>query len=172
MNLSDLVPWGRKDNRDLALQRSDRWTPESSELSPFLRLHHEMNRLFDDAFRDFGVFGGGRPQGWPHVEVAETDNGYRLTAELPGMDEKDVELSLQDGVLTIRGEKRSEHDDRRRGYSERYYGSFSRSIAVGDIDESQVNATFDRGVLTVDLPRSAEAEQRVKRIPINGDTRH
>jgi HSP20 family protein len=91
---------------------------------------------------------------------------------MPGVDEKDIELSLQDGVLTLRGEKRSEHDDRRRGYSERYYGSFARSITVGDIDEDKVSATFDKGVLTVTLPRSAEAEQRVKRIAINGATKH
>jgi HSP20 family protein len=145
---------------------------QGSELSPFFALHREMNRLFDDAFRDFGFFGGRAPQAWPHLELTETRDGYRLTAELPGMDEKDIELSLEDGVLTLRGEKRSEHDDSRRGYSERYYGSFSRSIAVGDIDEQRVNATFDKGVLTVTLPRSAEAERRVKRIAINGNTRH
>jgi len=169
MTLGDLVPFGRKD-REVG-RHADNGRQAGSELSPFLSLHREMNRLFDDAFRDFGLFGG-RTASWPHVELAETDEGYRLTAELPGMDEKDVELSLRDGVLTIRGEKRSEHDDRQRGYSERYYGSFSRSIAVGDVDEQRVNATFDKGVLTVMLPRSAEAEQRVRRIPINGRTQH
>jgi HSP20 family protein len=171
MTLGDLVPWSRKD-RDIGLQRSETSRGENSELSPFLSLHREMNRLFDDAFRDLGFFGGRAPQAWPHVEIAETDDGYTLTAELPGMDEKDIEVSLQDGVLTLRGEKRSEHDDRRRGYSERYYGSFSRSIAVGDVAEDKVTATFDKGVLKVALPRSAEAEQRVKRIAINSDTRH
>lgn len=172
MTLGDLVPWSRKD-RDVGLQRSARLGQESSEMSPFLALHREMNRLFDDAFRDFGLFGGRMAaQAWPQLELTETDDGYRLTAELPGLDERDVELSLRDGVLTIRGEKRSEHDDRRRGYSERCYGAFSRSLAVGDVDEDRVKATFDKGVLTVELPRSPAAEQHVKRIPINGNTRH
>lgn len=171
MTLGDLVPWSRKD-REVGLQRSEQWGQEGSELSPFLGLHREMNRLFEDAFRDFGLLGGRLPQSWPHVELTETQDGYQLTAELPGMDEKDVELSLQDGVLTLRGEKRAHHDDQKRGYSERYYGSFARGIRVGDVDESRVNATFDKGVLTVALPRSAEAEQRVKRIPINGNTKH
>jgi HSP20 family protein len=172
MTLGDLVPWSRKD-RDVALQRSDRRDAEGSELSSFLSLHREMNRLFDEALRDFGLFGGGRmSQGWPHLELTETEDGYKLTAELPGMDEKDIELSLQDGVLTLRGEKKAEQADEQRGYSERYYGAFSRSITVGEVDESKVNATFDRGVLTVTLPRSREAESRVKRIAIGGDTKH
>jgi HSP20 family protein len=141
MTLGDLVPFGRKD-REVGRQ-TDTFRRESSELSPFLSLHREMNRLFDDAFRDFGVLGSQTPA-WPHVELTETDDGYKLTAELPGIDEKDVELSLHDGVLTLRGERRSEQDDQRRGYTERYYGSFTRSIAVGDVDEEKVNATFDK----------------------------
>lgn len=171
MTLSDLVPWSRKD-RETGLQGADLVRREGSEFGPFLSLHREMNRLFDDAFRDFGLFGGRGHQGWPHLELSETSDGWRLTAELPGVDEQDIDLSLQDGVLTIRGEKRAAQDDRRRGYSERYYGAFARSIAVGEVDEARVKANFDKGVLTVTLPRSPEAEQRVKRIAINRDTRH
>ncbi len=171
MTLGDLVPWSRKD-REVGLQRSEQWRPEGSEVSPFLSLHREMNRLFDEAFRDFGLLGGRFSHSWPHVELTEAEDGYQLTVELPGMGEKDVELSLQDGVLTVRGEKRAQHQDQKRGYSERYYGSFARSIRVGDVDESRVDATFDKGVLTVTLPRSADAERRVKRIPINGNTKH
>jgi HSP20 family protein len=171
MTLGDLVPWSRKD-RDIALQRSARWGSEGSELSPFLSLHREMNRLFDEAFRDFGFFGGAAAQSWPHLELTETEDGYKLTAELPGMDEKDIELSLQDGTLTLRGEKKTEHEDGRRGYSERHYGAFSRTISIGDVDEDRVHAAFDKGVLTVTLPRSTEAERRIRRIPINGSTKH
>jgi HSP20 family protein len=130
-----------------------------------------MNRLFDDVFRDFGVTGRRSGGAWPHIEVMETDEGYRLTAELPGIDEKDVELSLEDGVLTLRGEKKSEIEDRR-GYSERYYGAFERRVQVREVDEAQVKATFDKGVLTVDLPRLPEAKAHAKRIPINGPTQH
>lgn len=171
MALTDLVPWGRRE-RSLAPQTGA--TPGSwgGEFSPFLRLHEEMNRLFDDAFRDFGLSGRRSAGAWPHIEVKETDDGYRLVAELPGIDEKDVELSLQDGVLTLRGEKKSENNDDRRGYSERYYGAFERRIEVGDVDESKVNASFDKGVLTVDLPRPPEAKAQAKRIPINRPTQH
>jgi HSP20 family protein len=172
MTLGDLIPWGRKD-RDLALQRTQPATSFGrTELSPFMRLHDEMNRLFDDLFQDFGLPASRAAAAWPHVEVVETGDGYKLTAELPGMSEKDVELSLEDGVLTVRGEKRAEHEEKARGYSERYYGAFERRIPVGEVDEAKVNATFDKGVLTVRLPRSAEAQRRVKRIAINGSTHH
>jgi len=170
MALTDLVPWGRRD-RSLAPQAST--TPGwGGEFSPFLRLHEEMNRLFDDALRDFGMPGRRMAGVWPHIEVKETDDGYRLMAELPGIDEKDVDLSLDNGVLTLRGERKSETGDERRGYSERYYGAFERRIQVGEVDESRVNATFDKGVLTIDLPRPAEAKAHAKRIPINAPTQH
>ena len=165
MNLGDLVPWGRKD-RGLALQ--DRG-PGSSELRPFVKLHHEMNRLFEDVFRDFEAPALlGRP--WPSLEVEETDDGYRVTAELPGMDEKDIDVSFEDGVLRISGERQTETRNRDRTVSERYYGRFERSLPVGEIDEARVDARFDKGVLTIDLPRSAQARERVKRIPINTET--
>lgn len=164
MNVRDIVPWSRNTGsagRDRSLS-----TP-SQDTNPLFNLHREMDRLFDAAFRDFGLFGGRSQATWPHLELVESGDGYTLTAELPGLDEEDIDLSLQDGVLTLSGEKRSEHDDKQRGYSERSYGSFTRSITVGDIDPSKVEADFDKGVLTVTLPRSAEAAQRVKRIPIN-----
>jgi len=132
-----------------------------------MRLHQEMNRLFDDVFRGFDV--PTSQQAWPSLEVQETDNGYRVTAELPGLEEKDVDLSIQDGVLTIRGEKRMAQENRDRTVSERYYGRFERRLSLGDVDEAQVSATFDKGVLTIDLPRSAQAQERSRRIPINAD---
>ena len=170
MSLGELVPWGRKD-RNLALQDRDRGLTGMGEMSPFLRLHQEMNRLFDDAFRGFetpALWG----RQWPTLEVEETDGGYRVTAELPGLDEKDIDISFSDGVLTLRGEKRSETEDKGRRVSERYYGRFERRIALGEVDDSQARARFDKGVLTIDMPRSARAQERVRRIPINGDTRY
>ncbi|HYE46269.1 MAG TPA: Hsp20/alpha crystallin family protein [Caulobacter sp.] len=170
MSLGELVPWGRKD-RNLALQDRDRGWSGTSEVSPFLRLHQEMNRLFDDVFRGFDAPAMWNSQ-WPTMEVEETDSGYRITAELPGMDEKDIDISFRDGVLTLRGEKRSESQDKGRRVSERYYGRFERRITLGDVDDAQARASFDKGVLTIDMPRSAQAEERVRRIPINGGTRH
>jgi HSP20 family protein len=128
-----------------------------------------MNRLFDDMFRGFddSRLWGGRG-GWPSIDVEETDKEYRVTAELPGLEERDVEVLLQDGLLTVRGEKKIETEARNRTYSERYYGRFERQITLDrDVDDSAVTATFKNGVLTVRVPKSAQAVERAKRIPIN-----
>jgi HSP20 family protein len=169
MTLGDLVPWGRKD-QSLALRNRDTGG-FSSELGPFMRLHQEMNRLFDDVFRGFDA-PALMSAGWPRLEVHETDDAWQVTAELPGLDEKDVELAIHDGVLTIRGEKRAETRNKGSTVSERYYGRFERRIALGEVDEDKANAHFDNGVLTVTLPKSAQALDRVKRIPINGNVVH
>ena len=168
MNLGDLVPWGRKD-RGLAPQ--DRG-PGSSELRPFVKLHHEMNRLFEDVFRDFEAPALlGRP--WPSLEVEETDDGYRVTAELPGMDEKDIDVSFEDGVLRISGERQTETRNRDRTVSERYYGRFKRRLSLGELDEEKITASFDNGVLTIIAPKSPKAEAQAKRVPIStGQTVH
>jgi len=102
------------------------------------------------------------------VDVEETDKEYRVTAELAGLEERDVEVLLQDGLLTVRGEKKLESENRNRTYSERFYGRFERQITLDrDVDDSAVNATFKNGVLTVTVPKSPRAVERSKRIPIN-----
>jgi len=138
--------------------------------NPLLALHREMNRLFDDAFRSFdvGPFGSPALMGWPNIELDETDKEVRVTAELPGLDQKDVAVELANGVLTISGEKKSETEDKERLFSERYYGRFERRIPVDDVDQDKVAASFKNGVLSVSLPKSATAQQKVKRITING----
>lgn len=162
MNVRDLVPWRRSD-RD----RSVMMPGES--LSPMINLHREMNRMFDELFRGFegSRLWGGRGD-WPSIDVEETDKDYRVMAELPGMEEHDVEVLLQDGVLTIRGEKKIETDSRNRRFGERFYGRFERQLSFDrDVDENRVSATFRNGVLTVTVPKSAQAVERSKRIPIN-----
>ncbi|WP_151119902.1 Hsp20/alpha crystallin family protein [Hypericibacter adhaerens] len=168
MNMRNLIPWNRNGSRAPVLFRDE-------PTSPFLSLHREVNRLFDETFRSFDVpslFGPslfGRLPAWPNLELAETDKELRVTAELPGLDEKDVELLLADGVLTIRGEKRAELDDRERQFSERFYGRFERQIPLGiEIEADKVEASFKNGLLTVTLPKSMAAETRAKRIAING----
>ncbi|SDA30998.1 HSP20 family protein [Methylobacterium sp. UNC378MF] len=164
MSVRDLIPW----NRNTA--------PAPAALSqepgsPFLTLHREMNRLFDDVFSGFGGVPSlaSRSFGWPHVELVEADGALRVSAELPGLDEKDVELLIADGVLTLKGEKRAETADKACGYSERSYGRFERSIALPvPVMEDKAEATFRNGVLTVTLPRAAEAPERRRRIAING----
>jgi HSP20 family protein len=164
--MRDLIPWGRQDNRMPATMRDE-------ERSPFWRLRTEVDQLFDDFFRA-PLFGGGwsRAMAWPSVEVSDADDEVRVTAELPGLNEKDVELTVQDGMLAIRGEKKSESEDRGNGWSERYYGRFERRIALPDgADEARCEATFRDGVLTVRIPKS-ESASRSRRIPINAGTRH
>ncbi|MDP3801409.1 Hsp20/alpha crystallin family protein [Brevundimonas sp.] len=168
MNVRDLVPWSRPGDRDRNLP------VEGSAESPLFTLHREVNRLFDDVFRGFDAPGlwGGRPT-WPQIEVQDHDREYRVTAELPGLEEKDVEILFEDGVLTLRGEKRQETEDRSRAFSERVYGRFERRLSLGDIDEDAIQATFRNGVLTVIAPKSEQSRERARRIPINtGMTSH
>jgi HSP20 family protein len=130
-----------------------------------------MNRLFDSVFR--GLTADTSAMSWPSIEVQEKDGAYRIGAELPGLDEKDVEVSVQNGVLTIRGEKKAETEDKERQYSERHYGRFERRLALGELDEEKISASFDNGVLTVTAPKSRAAEAQAKRIPIStGQTVH
>src|SRR5882672_8880892 len=96
------------------------------------------------------------------------DKEVKVTAELPGLEEKDVGVELANGVLVIKGEKRAETEDKDRLFSERYYGRFERRIPVDDIEADNVDASFKSGVLTVTLPKSARAQEEVKRIAING----
>src|SRR5690606_24531325 len=126
-------------------------------------------RLFDETFRNFGVspFRKGLESGWPSLEVSDDEKEVRISAEVPGMDEKDIEVLLSDGVLTLKGEKRSETEDKEKQYSERYYGRFERRIPLGcEIDEEKVEASFRNGVLTVKLPKSEQEKARVKRISV------
>lgn len=168
MAIRDLIPWSRQENRLPVPVSAER----ESDTHPLQLLHRDVNRLFDDVFRNFGMPGFDRLSGWPHLELGETDKEIRVTAELPGMDEKDVEIFVEDGALTLRGEKKSEVEDKDRGYSERSYGRFERRIGLPrGIERDKVAATFKNGVLTVTLPRTEAAEQNIRRIPVNGGAR-
>lgn len=168
MAIRDLIPWNREGNQVPGFYRD-------ADRDPFMALHREMNRLLDDAFRGFGAglpsIGGafgGRP-GWPSLEISDTGSEIRVMAEVPGMEEKDIEVMLDDGVLTLRGEKRSESEDKDRQFSERFYGRFERRIPVGaEVEEDKVNAAFHNGVLTVILPKTQRAQAKARRIPVSG----
>ena len=158
MAWTDLVPWGR--NRSAAAPSSAR------ESSPFFALHREMNRMFDDFARSFELempahFSGN----WPRVEIDDAENEVKILAELPGMDQRDIDISLTDGMLTIKGEKQSETNGAL--YSERWHGRFERSLRLGpDVDPDQVNAEMKNGVLTVTAKKRPEAQRLVKRTPV------
>jgi HSP20 family protein len=166
MSVRDLIPWGRDNSNRLApiYREGDR--------NPFLSLHREVNRLFDDVFRGFGNglpldFGTPLGSAWPSVEISESDTEIKVSAEIPGLEEKDIEVQLDDGVLTLTGEKRSETEDKSKQFSERFYGRFERRIPLGaEVDEDKIDARFKNGVLTVTLPKSEKARSHVKRIAI------
>ncbi len=172
MHMRDLIPWARGSSEPMEVYRSDR-------SNPFLAFQREMNRLFDEALRGFDMptFLGARPSfamgQWPKLEATETDKEICVMAELPGLEEKDVEVSLSDGVLVIRGERKSEIEDKDRQFNERYYGHFERHIPVGmDVEEDKVEATFKNGVLEIKLPKAEQARAKARRIAINAPTRH
>lgn len=136
---------------------------------PFLSLHREMNRLFDDVFRGMPAAGGTQGGTGQFIQalmnVSETEKEIRITAELPGVDQNDVDVSLDDDVLTIRGEKKFEQRDDKENFHfvERSYGTFQRSVRLPfPVDPEQVKASFENGVLTVTLPRTAQQERSRK----------
>lgn len=162
MALKELVPWRWGGLR--------RW----EEDRPFLAFRHEMDRLFDDFWRGVShpsILSDGRDVGevTALVDATEDEKAYHVAVELPGMSEKDVEVSLSDGLLTIHGEKRQEQEEKGKDYyrKERVFGAFRRSLPIpGEVDESKIGASFKNGVLTVDLPKSEEAQKKVKRIDV------
>jgi HSP20 family protein len=144
-----------------------RWDP-GRELDS---LQSDMNRLFDGFFG--GRLGdGGATRRWiPAMDLVETDDHLVLRADLPGMDEDDLEIEVKDGVLTISGERKAEHEQKTEGFYrvERAFGSFSRSLSLPDgIDAEKVSANFDRGVLEVKIPKPEQTKPH--RVQIGGGT--
>jgi HSP20 family protein len=129
---------------------------------PFTSLQREINRMFDDAWRGLGtVANTGEALMAPRVDFSEDDNSLYVTAELPGLSEKDVDVSFEDGILRLTGEKSQSHEDSQRNVhvSERVYGRFVREIPIGrEVKSDQIDARFKDGVLTITLPKAAEAE--------------
>ncbi len=161
MNLKSLIPW-KKENRPLARQ---------GEGDPFLQLQRRMNGLFDDFFgRSSSELWNGFGSGFaPQVDVSETGKEIRITAELPGLDEKDVTVEVSGHLLTIRGEKKEEQEQEKGNFwhSERSYGYFERSIELPPgIDADRVAAKFKKGVLKVTILRKPGAENGRRKIEL------
>lgn len=136
---------------------------------PLGSLFREVEKTFEDFSRrsPFGAFTATGAS--PKIDVSEGKDGIDVTAELPGVDEKDIEVTVSEDVLTIRGEKKTERDEKDKNWHvvERSYGSFSRSIGLPYVpDAGKVEAKFDKGVLRVRLPKSAEAARKEKKIEI------
>ncbi|MEK4032322.1 Hsp20/alpha crystallin family protein [Methylocystis sp. IM3] len=143
---------------------------------PFEALRRQINRLFEEfptptsisPFEPFDRFLGGFPA-TPAVDFVEKEKEYEITVELPGLDDKAVEVKLSNGTLAISGEKKEEKEETKEGYyfSERRYGSFKRAFRVPEgVDSDKIEASFDKGVLTLRLPKTPEAQKTQKTIQI------
>lgn len=166
MPITDLIPWKR--------QRTAVEPARRESKDPWDEMRREMDRMFDDVFgRGFGMLPFGIPEvNWgafnPDVDIVETPEALKVSAELPGLSEQDIDVSLTGDTLTLRGEKKQEHEERSEGYHrfERSYGAFQRQIPLPcEIDPAQVEARFKNGVLTVTLPKS-ETPRNCNRIEI------
>lgn len=146
---------------------------------PFESLRREVDRLFEDfgtedfwrrPFRSLAGFERARKLvARPAVDVTEGDKAYEITAELPGLDEKNIEVNVANGGLTIKGEKKEEKEEKQKGYyvSERSYGSFERHFDLPDgVGADKIEASFKNGVLKVTLPKTAEAQKPAKKIEV------
>jgi len=152
MKMPSLIPVGRE---------------RGAVAQPFLSLQREIDRLFEDFTRGFpsiqAFSGGNGGMMMPSTDVTETDKEIEITAELPGMEEKDVQINLVDNVLTIRGEKKAEKEEKDKNYRlvERSYGSFERSIALPEgVKAEDVKASIAKGVLTVKVAKPAPAQAK------------
>jgi len=166
-----LIPWRRKDE-----SVTKRW----DDSHPFEALHRQMNELFEGFFDDFGLAHWPVPRSSmselaglsPRFEVSETDDAIQVTAELPGMDEKDIEVTLENSLLTVKGEKKSEREEKKKNYyfTERSYGHFQRVVPLPTgVEEEEVKAKFKKGVLSITLPKTEQAKKQGKRIDVTAE---
>jgi len=166
--MKHLIPWRKRQERDLPANREH----------PLEALHRQMNELFDDFFDDFetarlpSLRGEGLGDVPVRFDVAETEEAVHVTAELPGMDEKDIEVTLDRNALTVKGEKKQEREERKKNYyfSERTFGQFQRLIPLpSGIEPDKAKAQFKKGVLTISLPKSAAVKSEGRRIAISAE---
>lgn len=160
MDLRDLTPWRTR-------------SPEAEH--PLTAMHREMDHLFANMFdksRMPAVFGG---SGFPlHLDVSEDDDAVVIKADLPGLEEKDLDVSWDDGILTIKGERKSESEekDEKTKYHliERSYGSFQRSLSLpANVDDGKIRAKFENGVLEIEAPKKPETKKKSKKINVKTD---
>lgn len=137
-------------------------------------LHRDMGRLFDDMSKE-SFADSFFPKDWgnemlmPYIDETEDDKAFHVSVELPGMDEKDIDITLSDRQLTIRGEKKKDKEEEGKDFyrSERHFGAFRRMIELpGEIDEGKIEASFRKGVLRIELPKTKEAQEKIRHIDV------
>lgn len=146
------------------------------EDSPFLSLRREMERVFDEFWKDFPSWHLSEqivPDTFNlRVDVTDTEDALRIAAEVPGMDEKDIDVTLTKDSVTIKGEKKTEEEERTKDFyrMERSYGSFLRTIPLpAEIDTAKVQASLKKGVLTITLPKTTKAIKETKKISVKAE---
>jgi HSP20 family protein len=154
-------------------RRGDQLTVRRANEEPMMAIQNEMNRMFDQFFTDpFTLLPLTRTklaEFSPRIDISESDNEVKVVAELPGMEEKDISLTLEDNAVVLSGEKKSDLEEKGKTYHriERSYGSFQRVIPLGvEVDEDKASASFKSGVLTITLPKAPEAVKQTKKIAI------
>jgi HSP20 family protein len=161
MSIGDLIPWSRS-KRDVAKRDNGG--------DPVHALQTDINRAFEEFWRSLDQPLSGREGGnFPAVDVRQTDKEVEVIAELPGMSEKDIDVQVAQGALTIRGEKKDERHSEERGYvlHERSVGYVERVVPLPEgVAISDAKAKFKNGVLTITLPKTREAQAAVKRISV------
>ena len=161
MALNDLVPF-----------RHRRRAPARREAqSPFERMHEEMDRLFDDFLPQLARGGDFDPRAGTlaSIDMSETEDSLEVKADLPGLAEDDIDVTLRDGALVISGERKHEIEEKKKNYyhAERVFGAFTRAIPLPcEVDEERVDADFQQGVLTVRLPKTVSARDSQRKIEI------
>jgi HSP20 family protein len=163
MPITDLIPW-KKTEPDRAEEERALRTAEDR----FLTFEQQMNRVFDDFFRGtgpepFGAIRGGWDAFSPRVDMVETDKEIKVSVELPGLEQDEIEVGVSQNTLTISGEKRQEKEEKGHNYlrTERSYGSFERSIPLPcQVDAGKTDAVFRKGVLTISLPKAVKEKAR------------
>ena len=160
MQVKDLIPWARKEHASDMKAQDD---------NPISALQREMNRTFDNFWNRFGSVDWPFAGGEVRSDVVATDDAVEVSVELPGLEMKDLEVSVSNDLLTVKGEKKIERQDEKKGYylSERSYGSIYRTIPLPPgADGRKAEASFKNGVLTIRLPHSPEAQANVQRIEV------
>lgn len=178
MSFKEMVPWRWGGLR--------RWDDEDRPFESFLRemdtLHKDMDRLFEDFWKGSGRLSMTSPAWqstmaapWSHSEVTprvdetEDEKAFHVRVELPGMDREDVDITLSNGMLTVRGEKKREEEEKGKDFyrKERSFGAFRRTLPIpAEVDEKRIEASFSKGVLSIDLPKTESARSKITHIDV------
>ena len=141
----------------------EKWRPRLTAHGPFRELAR-LEREMEEMFGRLPSWPWSRERGWaPAVDMIDEDDRIVVRADLPGLDEKDIEVTVHDGMLTVRGERKAEKEEKKEGYyyNERSYGMFSRTLPLpAAVEADKVKATFKKGVLEVHLPKAKEAQDK------------